>query len=543
MTVDPMAPARGGEVDLVLRGGRVLDGFGSAAEVADVAIDGDRIVAVAPRLTVTGRRELDVDGLFVAPGFIDPHTHSDVVPLMAQPQPFKLFQGVTTEIVGNCGNSAAPLVDERTVRLHAPISSTAAAGVGSHPRSFADYLDEIEAAGPTNHVASLVGHHTLRMSANGMTEDLGEGALRRMVELADAAFADGAFGLSTGLIYAPGGFAAPSEVEELARVAFHWNRPYATHMRDEGNGLAESVAETLKVAQRSGVRVQVSHCKAAGRANHGRGPELLSLLHAGRDAGIDVYGDQYPYTTGESFLGALLPAALHEGGPSELVERLADRPRRDEWLAAAEAGATGAARAGAWHQTTPDGIMISMHRDPALTGRTLAEVAHERGAAPWDALCDVVAADPASMMVYELMSEEDVAAILSDPLIAIGSDNSVPVGYAHQRGWGCFPTVLGTYVRERGILTVEEAVRKMTSMTARQFGLVGRGYLAPGAIADVVVFDLGAVGHAGRPAEPWARPSGIPFVVLAGTLAVDDGVFSGRRDGRVLRAGRPEPAR
>jgi len=530
------------EVDLVIRGGLVLDGFGAPAVPADVAISGDRIAAVGQDLPLRGRREIDAAGRYVAPGFIDPHTHSDVVPLMAEPQPFKLHQGVTTEIVGNCGNSAAPLVDERTVELHRPISSTVVAGVGSHPRDFAGYLDEIEAAGPTNHVASLVGHHTLRMSANGMDVALGEGALERMTRLADAAFAAGAYGLSTGLIYAPGSYADADEIAALARVAYRWQRPYATHMRDEGHGLAASVAETLDVARRAGVRVQISHCKAAGLPNHGRGPELLRLMHEGREAGVDVYGDQYPYTTGETFLGALLPAAMHEGGPAALVERLGDAGRRAEWLALAESGAHGAPRAGSWHQTTPDGIMISMHRDGSLQGETIAEVAAARGIPAWDALCEVVLADPAAMMVYRLMSEDDVRAIMADPLIAIGSDNSVPVGFAHQRGWGCFPTVLGTYVRDEGVLTVEEAVRKMTSLTARQFGLAGRGFLAEGAIADVVVFDLGTVGHAGSPTEPWVRPAGVPYVVLAGAVAIDDGEFSGRRDGRVLRAGHPEPA-
>jgi N-acyl-D-amino-acid deacylase len=531
-----------GEVDLVLRGGTVLDGFGTPGVVADVAISGDRVVAVGPDLAVRGAREIDATGRYVAPGFIDPHTHSDVVPFMSEPQPFKLYQGVTTEIVGNCGNSAAPLVDERTVEFHRPISSTVSAGVGSHPRDFAGYLDEIEAAGPTNHIASLVGHHTLRMSANGMDAPLGEGALERMLGLADDAFAAGAVGLSSGLIYAPGSYADADEIAALATVAYRWQRPYATHMRDEGHGIAASVAETLDVARRAGVRIQISHCKAAGLPNHGRGPELLSLMHAGREDGIDVYGDQYPYTTAETFLGALLPAAMHEGGPAALVERLGDPSRRAEWFALAESGARGVPRAGSWHQTTPDGIMISMHRDGTLQGQTIADVAAARGIPAWDALCEVVVADPAAMMVYRLMSEDDVRAIMADPLIAIGSDNSVPVGFAHQRGWGCFPTVLGEYVRDQGLLTVEEAVRKMTSMTARQFGLTGRGFLAEGAIADVVVFDLDTIGHAGSPTAPWVQPDGIPYVILAGTVAVDDGVFSGRRDGRVLRAGHPEPS-
>jgi N-acyl-D-aspartate/D-glutamate deacylase len=299
------------------------------------------------------------------------------------------------------------------------------------------------------------------------------------------------------------------------------------------------VREALDVGRRSGVRVQISHCKAAGARNHGRGPELLRMLHEARAAGVDVYGDQYPYATGESFLSALLPASMHEGGSERLRERLADPSARAR---AHEAALSGGAGAGAWHQTSPDGIMVSMHADAALRGLSIAQLAADRDADAWDVLCEIVRADPSAMMVYRLMDDGDVEAILADPLIAIGSDNSVPVGLAHQRAWGCFPTVLGEFVREREIVTLEEAVRKMTSLPARQFGLSGRGYLGSGAIADLVVFDAASVGHPGRPTEPWVEPTGIPYVVLAGEIAIDDGRFSGRRGGRVLRAGRGEPS-
>lgn len=536
MTVD------GASVDILIHGGTVVDGFGAPGVVSDVAIVGDRIVGVGTRLRVHAARTIDADGLVVAPGFIDPHTHSDVVPFMADAQPFKLRQGVTTEIVGNCGNSAAPLVDERAVDLHRPISSTVVAGVGSHPRSFAEYLDELQTAGPTNHVASLVGHHTLRMSANGMDVELAPDALNRMREFAAAAFAAGAVGLSSGLIYAPGTYAEADELVALAQVAARWHRPYATHMRDEGFRLHASLAETLDVARRAGVRVQVSHVKAAGSPNHGRAGEFLDILRGARSDGIDVLGDQYPYTTGETFLGALLPGALHEGGPERLVERLLDRDARADWFARAESGRDGVPATGAWHQTTPAGIIVSMHLDTTIPGTTLQEVADARGVSAWDALCDLVAADPAAMMVYQLQSEADMRMFLADPLIGVGSDNSVPVGLAHQRGWGCFPTVLGRYVRDEGVLTLEEAVRKMTSMTARQFGLVGRGFLGVGAIADVVVFDPSTIDHPGSPVNPQARPTGVPHVFLAGHAAIDDGDFDGGRNGRVLRAGHREPA-
>jgi N-acyl-D-aspartate/D-glutamate deacylase len=531
------------KVDLLLRGGEVLDGLGSPAVRADVAILGDRVVAVGAGLDVDATRVLDVTGLVVAPGFIDPHTHSDVVPLMAEPQPFKLYQGVTTEVVGNCGNSAAPLVDETAVANHRPISSTVKAGVTSHPRTFAGYLDEIEAAGPTNHVASLVGHHTLRMSANGMAVALADGALERMVELADEAFAAGAVGFSTGLIYAPGSYGDVEEVSALAQVAARWQRPYATHLRDEGDRLLDGLGEAVEVARRTRVRLQVSHCKVAGARNHGRAGELLEVLRSARAEGLDVLGDQYPYTTGETFLAALFPSAVQQGGPDAMAARLSDPAERQRWFDTAVAGEppAGGGSPGSWHQTTPAGVTVSMHTDASVQGTTLAELAAVLGLSPWDALCETVLADPSAMMVYELMSPADVDTILADPLIAVGSDNSIPVGLAHQRAWGCFPTVLAHGVRETGLLSLPEAVRKMTSASAAQFGLVGRGVLAPGAVADVAVFDPATVAHPGAsPRNPSARPSGIPYVVLAGEVVVDGGEFTGVRHGRVLRAGHPE---
>ncbi|NYJ30199.1 amidohydrolase family protein [Galbitalea soli] len=529
--------------DVVLRGGTVFDGLGAPGIRADLAISGDRIAAVAPVLDARGALVIDVTGLAVAPGFIDPHTHSDVVPFMAEPQPFKLYQGVTTEIVGNCGNSAAPLVDETTVELHRPISSTVKAGVESHPRSFAGYLDEVEAAGPTNNIASLVGHHTLRMSANGMAVSLADGAAERMAALADDAFAAGAIGFSTGLIYAPGSYGDVDEVSAIARVASRWQRPYTTHMRDEGDRLAEGLAEAIEVARRARVRLQISHCKVAGRANHGRARVLLDALRAARAEGIEAYGDQYPYTTGETFLAALLPSAVQEGGPDRMLARLADAAERSHWLAVATSGRVPAegGSPGSWHQTTPAGVMISMHSDPGVQGRTLAEVAERRELSEWDTLCAVVTEDPSSMMVYELMAQSDVEQILADPLIMIGSDNSIPVGLAHQRAWGCFPTVLGRYARDLGVITLEEGIRKMTSATAAQFGLVDRGVLLPGAIADIVVFDPARIGHeAGSPHTPFARPDGVRDVFLAGERVVEDARFTGRRVGRVIRAGHPE---
>ncbi|MFC4122130.1 N-acyl-D-amino-acid deacylase family protein [Nonomuraea zeae] len=467
---------------------------------------------------VGARRVIDVTGLAVAPGFVDAHAHSDLVPLMAEAQPFKLLQGVTTEVNGNCGFSYAPdasALEELT-------------GAEVPDWTFADYLAAVEAAGPVNHVATLVGHSTLRGAVAGFAERLREGDLARMCDLAVAAFEAGACGLSSGLIYPPGSYAGIDELVALARVAHGYGVPYTTHMRDEGAGLAAALDEAVEIARRARVRLQVSHCKVAGRPNHGQAGMLLAKLHAARAGGVDVRGDQYPYLAGSTVLAALLPPSALAGGG--VRDALATPEERARLRATAEAGGTGA---GLWQDATPEGVLVTAHAEPSYAGRTLAAIAAGRDC--WEVACDLIAADPAATMVVSLMAEEDVAEIMADPLIGIGSDNGLPTGLEHPRTWGCFPRFLGTYVRERRVVPWEEAVRKMTSATADQFALRGRGWLGPGAWADICVFDPDTVGHTGTYADPAVRPSGIVHVLLDGHVVVESGEFSGERRGRVLR--------
>ncbi|WP_460368800.1 N-acyl-D-amino-acid deacylase family protein, partial [Actinocorallia lasiicapitis] len=277
--------------DVVLKGGDVHDGLGSPSVTADVGVADGRVVAIGRGLGAA-RRIVDVDGLAVAPGFVDPHCHSDLVPALAEPQPFKLLQGVTTEVNGNCGFSFGPVTEEYRELMSAYAGAPVRAG------SFAEHLAEMEAAGPTNHMATLVGHSTLRMAVAGFDASLSEAATAEMCRLADEAFAAGACGLSSGLIYPPGSFAETSELIALARVAHRYGRPYTTHLRDEGLGLADALDEAIEIARRARVRLQVSHCKAAGPRNHGSAGMLLAKLHAARVEGIDVRGDQYPYLAG-----------------------------------------------------------------------------------------------------------------------------------------------------------------------------------------------------------------------------------------------------
>ncbi|WP_205856962.1 N-acyl-D-amino-acid deacylase family protein, partial [Phytoactinopolyspora endophytica] len=482
---------------LVLRGGIVFDGLGSPGKTGDVIVADGRISEVGD-VDVAGAREIACDGLFVTPGFVDAHSHSDIVPLMDDPQPFKLLQGVTTEIAGNCGFSFAPVTGD-SAELVRSMYEGLACGVDVTPASFAELLATVERHGPTNHMAFLVGHHTLRLAANGADDVLRPGAIAEMRRQAAEAFEAGAVGFSTGLIYPPGCFAQSDELAEIARVAGAYGRVFATHMRDEGQYVEDAIDEAVSVAKAGGLRLQISHCKAAGKAAHGKARALLDRIERARLDGVDVVGDQYPYLAGGTVMLALLPNRAVVGGSLAMVERLSDPAQRAGLRAQAGAGRPAD---GMWASTEPAKIIVTEHSDAGVIGRTVADLAVERGQDPFDALCELLIADPAAMIVLEMMAEDDVRRIMASPLVGVGSDNGPPIGLQHPRTFGCFPRLLGTYVREHQLLTWEEAVRKATSLTARQFGLAGRGVLLPGAHADITVFDPERIGHDGTYVNP-----------------------------------------
>ena len=515
---------------LLLQGGTVHDGLGSPGRVADVAVVDGRVVGVGGD-PPAGLRRVDCEGLAVAPGFVDTHAHSDLVHLLDRPQPFKLLQGVTTEVVGNCGLTFAPL-DAASAEVAATLWSGLAGGVPIEPAGFGELADRLDRAGPANNLALLVGHGTLRLTANGLEERLRPGAAARMAALAAEAFRAGAVGLSSGLIYVPGSYADTAELVALARVAAAHGATYATHMRNEGVHLDAALEEAVTIARTAGARLQVSHCKAAGRAAHGTAGRLLERLAAARLDGVDAQGDQYPYDAGATVLSSLLPPAVAAGGTEAMLARLRDPEARAALRVRAERGGVAD---GGWTLADPGDVLLTGHRDAGVVGRTLAEATADRD--PWDTLCRLVADDPAATIVIRLMREDDLRAIMASPLVGVGSDNGPPGGLEHPRTWGCFPRLLGRYVRELGVLTWEQAIRKATWLGARQFRLDGRGLLVEGAVADLCVFDPATVGHEGTYLDPDVPVTGIEHVVLAGGLAVEHGRYTGLRAGRVLRGG------
>lgn len=514
--------------DLLISAGTVHYGLGGPGVTADVAIRGDRIVAIGHDLGAA-RRTIDADGRQVTPGFIDAHSHSDGVPFMDEPQPFKLLQGVTTEIVGNCGFSLAPLNDGAADHAREAWGELYP-GFEPEPMTFADFMERAEAAGPTNNLAALVGHGTLRLCANGTARHAGPEAIAEMQALAEEAMAAGACGLSSGLIYVPGTYSDTDELAAVATVAGRWGRPYTTHMRNEADRVVDAIEEAVEIGRRGGCRVQISHCKVSGTVNWGHAEDLLEAIRRGRLAGVDVRGDQYPYTAGSTFLAALLPPAALEGGFDRIRAAATDPAARADLLATFEPSSL-------WEPAAPGRTTIVSHADASVIGRTLADVAADHGAEPFEMLCRLVAQDPSAHIVIHLMDEADVTTIMRDPLVSVGSDNGPPVGMQHPRTWGTFPWLLGEYVRRRGAISFEEAVRKMTSANAMQFSLWNRGVLQPGAIADVVVLDAETVDHPGTYDKPDVAPVGVDHVMLAGQVVVDDGEFTGARSGRMLRPG------
>jgi N-acyl-D-amino-acid deacylase len=532
--------------DWLIRGGTVLDGTGSPGRLADVGLTGERVVAVAPALQSEAARVVDAAGCMVAPGFIDMHAHSDFALLAHPSAEAKVRQGVTTEVTGMCGFSPAPappgggLLREWAAFLSPQLDWGWT--------SFASWLGRLREAGLTANVVPFVGHGTLRIAAMGFAERPPTAdEARHMATLLGEALDAGAFGLSTGLIYAPSVYAATAELIALARVA--GSRPgrlYTSHIRGEGPTLEAAIAEAIRIGDEGGLPVQISHLKACLKANWPKMGEALRTIETARARGVDVAADMYPYTAGSTTLASLLPVWVHEGGMAALLGRLADGPTRRRILdggRTAEGEWDGPNGPIAW----PDVMVAECPRVPRVEGRTMAEIAAARGVAAEDALIDLLLETEGQVsMIHFLMLDANVARGLQFAHVTIGSDNlglcsgpeETHAGKPHPRQHGCFAKVLGTYVRERGVLSWEAAVHKMTGQAAARLGIVDRGILRPGAVADLVVFDPRTVDDLATYQAPHRYPAGIRWVWVNGGAVLEAGRFHARSTGRVLAPAR-----
>jgi N-acyl-D-amino-acid deacylase len=526
--------------DLLLRGGHLVDGTGTPGRDTDVAIRDGRIVAIEPRSSRPARRVIDTPGQVVAPGFIDIHTHSDfTLPLNPRAES-KIRQGVTTEVVGNCGFSVAPALPGRAEMLRQYLASSAP-WLPFRDTTFADYV----AGFPETSVNVIlqVGHHTLRLMAAGMERRPLTDAERHVMEqLLEEALAAGAWGLSSGLFTAPGGYADAAEIHALARVLARYHAGYASHIRDEANRVFDAVREAITVAEATGVHVQIAHLKLSGTDNWGGAARLLAEIETARRRGVPVDVDAYPYDTATNPLRNLLPQWVMDGGIPAMLERLGRRDVRTRVRDdIARNGLTNFGRIPSWDVVR---VAVSPHL-PEHAGRTLGDIARGRAVDALDAVCDCIVADRGeTRILITSMAEADVRAITGAPWVLAGSDaNSLAIagvtgqGKPHPRSYGTHARLLGPWVRDLKLFPLEMAVQKTTGGAARALGLADRGILREGFRADVAVFDPARITDQSTYADPHRYATGISTVVVNGVVVIDGGDHTGALPGRVLRRG------
>lgn len=524
---------------VLISNARVIDGTGAPEITADILVENGYITQIAPPgslAAMPGIVRIDARGSVVAPGFIDVHSHADNAPLLADDDLTKISQGITTEITGNCGYSLAP-VDQSREQEFLDDSRKLFTFEYTGWRGAAEWFGVLDHRPAVVNICPLIGHGTLRIAAIGAANVPASSAdVEAMGDLLEDALEAGAFGLSSGLIYPPGIY---SSTEELARLASRMpaDRVYATHMRDESARLLESIDEALTIARTAGCRVQISHVKAAGKQNWGGVQRALDRLDEARNSGIRVTQDIYPYAAAATSLSICLPPWAHDGGLPATLRYLADpstRARMREQILAGDDGTWENVVYGAGYE----GILVADTRSGTYDGSTIAEIAVTRGVEPVDALLALLQDEEleARMVIFD-MDERDLETALRSPFTSIGSDGLPPgrEGRQHPRLYGTFPRVLARYVRERGVLDLPEAIRRMTSLPAEVFGVPERGVLAVGKVADIVCFDPTAIDHPGSYIEPELAPQGISWVMQAGHIAMFDGQWAGIRRGSRLR--------
>lgn len=540
ITVRPAAP--GPAYDVLIRNGRIVDGSGNPWYFGAVAIRGDRIVAVGRLPDATAKRVIDAQGKIVAPGFIDLHSHSDFTLLVDGNAQSKIRQGVTTEILGesaSAGPVEGPAIAERQQAL-------ARMGLQLNWRSLGEYFARLEQQGISVNVASYVASGQLWMDVIGNRNRRPTASeLERMEVLVEQAMREGALGLSSGLIYPPDRYFTTEELVRLASVAARYGGIYTAHIRGEGNHVLAAVDEAITIGRQAHLPVHILHLKVAGQPNWGRMGEVVRRIDQARAAGVDVTADVYPYIAAQTDLHMCLPPRLLEGTSEELVARLRDPAVRAELRRELAPGAPGwvgsqVQEASGWH-----GVMVgSVHEeaDRQYQGLRMDEVARRMGEDPVDALCDLLIREGGSAgAIYFLMNEADVRLALQQPWVGIGSDGSavnseMPFAqFPHPRFYGTFPRVLARYVREQGVLSLPEAIRKMTSLPAQIVGLSDRGLLRPGMAADVVIFDPDRIEDRATFQQPRQYPVGVEYVLVNGQVVIEGGRHTGARPGRVLR--------
>ncbi|WP_040159403.1 N-acyl-D-amino-acid deacylase family protein [Nigerium massiliense] len=520
-------------MDFAINDVELIDGTGAPRRRAHVCIRDGRIAQIAEE-PLEGTDVVDGHGLVLAPGFIDLHSHADFAMQATPDASTQLAQGVTTLITGNCGHSPFPVKDVAALR---DASSFLRPQMDWSWTDLSGYADRMDALPPGVNLGLQVGHGALRIAAMGHDRrPPNDDELATMCRLLAEAADQGAVGFSTGLIYAPGSYARPDEVHALASVAASKGLLYSTHMRDERSHVREAVDEAIETARRSGVRLEISHIKAMGPGNHGLVPDILERIDAARAEGLDVAADVYPYTASSTTLTSRLPDWAMEGGAQALLRRLDDGATRTRVRAELQASFG--------PNVDPDGIVLvnmPQGRFSEYLGRSLTDIAAATHSTPADVTLDVLADHQATVaIVNHAMAESDLEAALAHPYVSVASDGWVLSvegdGVPHPRSFGTFARVLARYVRERGLLSLEEGVRRMTGLPASRLKWDDRGVVATGAIADLVLFDPEHIADLSTFAEPWALATGVERVWLSGRPAWKAGEALTPRQGHIVRA-------
>lgn len=525
------------DFDILIRNGTVLDGGGGPALRADVLIKGDRIADIGALGMASARQTVDAAGKVVAPGFVDIHTHSDMQSLTTPLAESKVMAGVTTELLGSCGDSPFPL------RGAARESRTTIYDKGLYRMDWEDvegYIARAEESGYSINRALQVGHNTVRAAVMGFRRDEpSPEELKRMVDEIRLALEHGVFGFSTGLLYPPGCFCRTEEMIQLCRPVAEAGALYTTHIRSEGDRLEDAINEQLRIARETGVRTQISHLKVSRKRNWHKIDWLEETMHRAADVErLDVAADRYPYTAGSTGLDSVLPAWTYEGGTEREVKLLQDPESRARIAREVEHDYP---TDESWQEAVVSYVRRAENKH--LEGLNMLEISRKMGRKPMDAAFDLLIAEQAQVSaIFHWMSEDNLRRILSWPFVMIGSDSGVrsvaPAtreGKPHPRGFGTSPRVLGRYCRELKLLTLPEAVRKLTGQTAERIGLPQRGLLRKGYFADITIFDPAVVIDRATFEDPYQYPLGIATVIVNGVVAVRDGQHTGAKAGRILR--------
>ncbi len=526
-------------LDILIVNGLVVNGTGKPAFKADVGVAEGRIAVVADSVEQEAVRTIQAQGLHLAPGFIDPHTHSELTLLADRRAESKIRQGVTTEVVGNCGFSPAPLLGAAVEEARAQAKSL---GLDVTWASMAEYLERLCTPGTAVNVVPLVGHDTVRGSVLGF-DDV-QPTIEQQAEmerLVAEAMGQGARGLSTGLYYPPGSYTHTEEVIGLARVAAHCGGIYASHIRNESDLLLEAVTEAIEIAEQAEIRVEIAHLKLHGCRNWEGAERLLALLDDAHSRGVRVGCDQYPYAASSTWLAATLPYWAQTGGAKTIAERLSDPQTRNRIREDSEENRADWDNRGGVREWS-DVLVTDCDPRPDVLGKSVAEIADAEGKDPLEAALDlIVISEGQAEGVFFDQLEDNVRTLMRHPLVVVGSDGNslAPHGVLgqrklHPRSFGTFPRVLGRYVRDEKVLTLEEAVKKMTSITAERFDLTDRGVIREGAWADLVLFDAQTVTDRATFTDPHQYPVGIPWVVDNGVVVIDRGQHTGALPGQVL---------